>query len=459
MINPQKKSLRSRAVKGSLTVLSGDASQQVIRLASNLILTRLLMPEQFGLVALASVFLMWVTLLSDVGLNTSVVQSKRGDDPDFLNTAWTLQIIRGFVIWLLAVIAALALIVSLSFNLLPIDSVYAAPDLPYVIIVLSGTAIIAGLFSTNLATGSRHLQLGKIVTIKIAAQCVGALVMVGLAITWKSVWVLVVGSFVTYTIILVLSHAVLSGQRNRLRWHHESVRQIFDFGKWIFVSSSTGFFASNGDRIILAGLFDPSSFGIYVIARQILQAILNLFSQLGHSIVFPALSEVFRDRAHDLKRTFYRVRVPLDAAVLLLAGFLLLTGEVLVNFLYDDRYALAGTFLSVLSIRLFAIIHLPALLAIVAVGQPRFNATVAIVDAVSLFLVPIVASQRFETIDILWMIVLSSLVSRPLIYRKLYKLKLLNPYYEVMIFAVYPAGLLLGWVFLEFTNFALHTWG
>jgi hypothetical protein len=63
----------------------------------DLILTRLLFPEAFGLMALVQVFMGGLQMFSDLGVNMSIIQSKRGEDPDFLNTAWTFQILRGLI--------------------------------------------------------------------------------------------------------------------------------------------------------------------------------------------------------------------------------------------------------------------------------------------------------------------------------------------------------------------------
>jgi len=88
------------AIKGAIWTIASYGSSQLIRFASNLILTRLLLPELFGLVGLAYVFITGINLFSDIGLGPSIVQNKRGDDPQFLNTAWTMQVIRSLFIWI-----------------------------------------------------------------------------------------------------------------------------------------------------------------------------------------------------------------------------------------------------------------------------------------------------------------------------------------------------------------------
>ncbi|MEM9567949.1 MAG: oligosaccharide flippase family protein, partial [Cyanobacteria bacterium P01_E01_bin.34] len=93
-------SLKSTAVRGVLWTVAAFGSQQVLRFASNLILTRLLIPEFFGLMALVNSLRLGLELFSDVGIGQNIIQSPRGEDPLFLNTAWSIQIIRGILLWL-----------------------------------------------------------------------------------------------------------------------------------------------------------------------------------------------------------------------------------------------------------------------------------------------------------------------------------------------------------------------
>ena len=77
----QGSGLRARALRGSVLTVGGFGASQIFRLASNLILTRLLFPEAFGMMALIMVFLQGLAMFSDVGTGPAIMQSKRGDDP------------------------------------------------------------------------------------------------------------------------------------------------------------------------------------------------------------------------------------------------------------------------------------------------------------------------------------------------------------------------------------------
>ena len=82
-------SLRTRILSGGGAVMGGFGAAQVLRLISNLILTRLLMPEAFGLMAVAISVNIWAVMLTDIGIGSSVIRSPNSEKPEFLRTAWT----------------------------------------------------------------------------------------------------------------------------------------------------------------------------------------------------------------------------------------------------------------------------------------------------------------------------------------------------------------------------------
>ena len=132
----EKASLKRRAAQGSLWEMSGRFAQQGLRLAGNLILTRLLFPEAFGLMAMVNVVIRGIQMFSDVGIRGSIISDRRGDDPRFLNTAWTFQICRGFLIWLATCVEAWFA-----------ARVYGAPELLLMIPVAGLNSAIGGFRS------------------------------------------------------------------------------------------------------------------------------------------------------------------------------------------------------------------------------------------------------------------------------------------------------------------------
>ena len=93
--DPDLQALKKVATQGAYWTIANYGLSQALRFGSNLILTRLLFPDLFGLMSLVNVIIMGLGLFSDIGVGTSIIRSKRGNDPDFLNSAWTMQVIRG----------------------------------------------------------------------------------------------------------------------------------------------------------------------------------------------------------------------------------------------------------------------------------------------------------------------------------------------------------------------------
>ncbi|NJK43652.1 MAG: oligosaccharide flippase family protein, partial [Pleurocapsa sp. SU_196_0] len=118
--------------------MGGYAAVQILRLASSLIMTRLLAPELFGMMAVTISITIVVSLLSDVGIRQAVVQSTRGDSPEMLRTAFTIQVVRGVVIWLVCILVALVLDQLRRRGFFAPGAVYASPDLMIVVIALVG---------------------------------------------------------------------------------------------------------------------------------------------------------------------------------------------------------------------------------------------------------------------------------------------------------------------------------
>ena len=197
--------LRARALRGTAFTFFGFGTQQFLRLLSNLVLTRLLFPEAFGLMALVMVVLTGLQMISDAGLNPSIVQSRRGDEPDFLNTAWSLQIGRGFLLWLLTLALAL-----------PLARFYDQPQLAALLPVAGFGMVIQGFQSMRLASANRHIALGRLTLMELGSQVIGIAVMVLLAWWLRSVWALVIGTLIGTAIKTVLSHRMLPGHRDRL---------------------------------------------------------------------------------------------------------------------------------------------------------------------------------------------------------------------------------------------------
>lgn len=335
----QAPSLKQRTLRGSIWTMIGYGANQVLRLSSNLILTRLLFPEAFGLMALVQAFMQGLQMFSDVGTGPSIIQNKRGEDPSFLNTAWTLQVVRGLALWICACLIAW-----------PAAQFYSEPMLMQLLPAVGMTAFISGLNSTKLVTLNRQLMLGRLTLVELSSYVLSLVVVIVWAFISRSVWALVGGGIVGTLAKMILSHIILEGTQNRFHWDQGIFRELHQFGRWIFFSTALGFIASQGDRLVLGRLLDVSFLGVYTVALTLSLLPSEVIRQAASRVMFPFYAELIRCRPERLYCNLRKIRLILLALSWGISLIFIIFGEQLIGFLYDSRYADAGWMLQILSI-------------------------------------------------------------------------------------------------------------
>lgn len=324
-------SLVERAVRSSLLTVLGFGTYQGLRLLSNLLLTRILFPEAFGMMALVTVFLVGLSMFSDMGVAPAIMQSKRGDDPDFLDTAWTLHIIRGGVLWVAASVLAY-----------PLSLIYAEPELAWYLPVSALTLLITGFNPTKFETANRHLRTGRVIVVEIATQVVGLIAAITLAWLTQSVWALVVSGIVSALAQLLFMHILIPGRGNRWRLEKAAAHELMHFGKWIFLSTLCGFLILQGDKVILGKYLSLDQFGVYNIGYFLASFPLLLGTMVIRRVVIPVHREspprVSRENFLRLRKMRFIATAVLMAMLLSVAAL----GIWLVDLMYDERYLMAG---------------------------------------------------------------------------------------------------------------------
>lgn len=330
--------LFQRALRGSMLTAGSYAITQALRLVSNLILTRLLFPEAFGIMALVSVVLVGLAMFSDVGIGPAISQHPRGDEPDFLDTAFSINVVRGGLLWLAT--CALAW---------PAAALYEAPELLQLLPAAGLTLLISGFNPTRIDTANRHLLLGRVTGLDLAAQIIGILSMIVLAFALQSVWALVIGAIIGSAAKLVIMARMLPGRANRFRWDRAAGRDLIHFGKWIFLSTACGFLLSQGDKAIFGAYLSKAELGIYNIGWFLASFPILLAGAVTGRILIPLYRDHHPADSATNAAKMRRLRVLVSGGTLGLLGLLGLIGIPLVGLLYDARYATAGAVVVVMA--------------------------------------------------------------------------------------------------------------
>lgn len=351
----------ARVRRSTVWSFLGFGGGQLIRLASNLILTRLLFPEAFGLMALMMVVLTGLKLFSDTGIRGSIIQHNRGDDLTFLDTAWTIQVIRGVLLW------------AMTFAIAgPLAQLYDAPELAQMLPVAGFALLIKGLQPTAVHTVNRHLALGRMTQITLSVQVTVLVITALLAWQMLSVWALVIGALIGSALQTGAEWLFLPNANNRLRIEGKAFWQIFHFGKWVFVATIAGFVVNQGDRAILGLYISLSELGIYNIAFMLASVPVTLSMALQGKVVFPLYRMKPPTESVDNQLAIFRTRRLLASGLIATSIAFAFAGPWIIEVLYDSRYYEAGPILTLLSLSLIPQISLNGVgQALYAAGDAR----------------------------------------------------------------------------------------
>ncbi len=351
-------------LKGAAWTLTGFAGALLIRLASNVILARLLAPELFGVMQIVYSLRTGVELISDVGINQNIIYNKNANDPDFYNTAWTLQLLRGILLWF--VFCAIAL---------PAAKFYHSQILALIIPIAALVIVLGGFSSVSRFLLQKRMKYGTLTAFDIIVAISSAVVQIILAYFSPTIWALVFGSLAGVTIFSIGSHFVLPDIRHRFFISRQYAIQILSFGKWIFVSSIIYFMSTNFDRLYLAKTIPLELLGVYGIARSIAELLSSVVLQLGNTVIFPFVASHSQMPRSELRFQLAPVRMKF----LLVVGFgfslFAATADLMIRILYDQRYHAASWMLPVLIIGAwFSIMSNLSEPTLLGLGRPYYSA-------------------------------------------------------------------------------------
>lgn len=330
--------LKQRVLKSGSWTLVGYGVNQAMRLGGNLILTRLLFPEAFGMMAIVQAVAFGAHMLTDVGVGPSIVQNHRGNEPDFLNTVWTVQIVRGFIVC--AGLCALAF---------PLASFYNQPEFASIFPAIGLATIIIGFSSTKLYTAQRNLEAARVTQIEIGSYALGLLCTILLAWLTQSVWALVWGVVISAGLKMIASHVALHGIKNKFAWDRDTLDHLRGFGRWILLSSALTFLSVEGARLLIGALLDMRQLALFTLASTLCLMFWQAMQQLANSVFFPAYSEVHRANPKNLIAVLYKARLTLILPSWGLAVLFVFSGNLIMGVLYDERYHPSGIMLEQLA--------------------------------------------------------------------------------------------------------------
>lgn len=345
-------SLKRRALTSSTLVIFGHTTSQLIRLLGSLITTRLLAPELFGVMALATAFSVSITMLADAGLSLNVLRHEKGHEKKFLQTVYTIKVLQGCGLALVLIFTSALISLLAGLEVFPSDSAYANGDLPSIIVILAFSAFVRGFSSIEVELSQRNLKFAKVVLIEILSQACALAFVIAYASIEPTVYALAYATTTGALVYMLLSYLLLPTNNAGFHWDKGYAKDVFNFGVWIAGSSAVGLVAQHGDKFIFGALMSSNQLGQYAIASIIFISFQTILTK-SNKIWLPLFSEIARNTPDRISEIYYRVRWYRDLFICLIAGVFTISGNLVIELLFDDRYAEAGWMFQILSLSFF----------------------------------------------------------------------------------------------------------
>lgn len=327
-LEPDRRRLRQGALRGVGWTSLQKVATQTTSLLTFVVLARLLVPEDFGLVALATAMVSLVTKLFDLSLSHYLVQ-QRQLETRVTNTAfWSAVLIATVVTAALCMGAPLA------------AWAFGEPRLTAIVIALAFTVLLTSFISVPVALFKRSLSFRVLSRRTVVATLVSGIVGIGLALAGAGPWALVAQAYALPVVSIVLFYGV-AGWRPRFQWDRRESLAMLRYGSQLWGMSSLTFARAGGDALIIGAFLGPTNLGIYTVARRLVKHVTELFGGVVLQVVPPVLAAA-KDDPDRVRRGYLAAVSTVAAVVAPVTLMLAAVSGVLVVLVFGPQWDEAG---------------------------------------------------------------------------------------------------------------------
>jgi len=369
-IGPQpggpKLQLGKEIAKGAAWMVLFKILDRTIGLTSMSVLARLLVPGDFGLVALATSIIAVLELLGAFSFDVALIQNPKATR-DHYDTAWTFNALFGFVC-----AAGLVLLAA------PASRFYAEPRLAAVMIALAFGQVVGGLENIAIVAFRKDFQFKKEFRFLYAKRLAGAVVTISLAFAIESHWALVAGILTGRVVGVALSYAL---RPYRPRFSLAARRELFHFSKWLLVNNFLGFLNNRSADFMLGKMAGTSELGVYTLSSAISSLPTSELAAPINRAVFPGYAKMavdpegLRRGVLDVLSIIVLIGLPIGAGITAVAN-------PLVRAILGEKWLDAIPIIRVLGIYgALHVLNTNVNYVFLAMGKPRLQTVVSAVHA------------------------------------------------------------------------------
>lgn len=351
--------VQTKMAHGAIWMVLFKIIERTIGLISTLILVRLLLPADFGIVAMALSFIVMAELLTAFGFDIALIH-KQDAAEDHYHTAWTLHILMGLSITLLMLATAV-----------PIADFYSEPDVFWVVCALAFVPLIKGAQNIGIVAFRKELDFRKEFWFQLSRKLVAFSVTVPLALLLESYWALVAGTLASGLFGTAYSYFV---HPFRPRFCTKEIRSLMNFSKWLLLNNVVGFLKERMSDFFIGRMHGAASLGLYKISYEfahlpstelsapINRALLPGFAKMADDA--PALAAAYANAIQVLAL----LTIPAAAGIYAIAPYM-------VPVVLGDKWLEATPLLEVLTANgALLLFHSNMCTLLISIGHPRLVA-------------------------------------------------------------------------------------
>lgn len=270
-------SLKKRLIHGSLWMVAMRMAGRFIGLINTIVLARILLPADFGVVAMATLVVGLLEVLAAFGVDLALIKNQTAERRHY-DTAWTFKIIQGFVV-ALGVLAATPFLIT-YFN---------EPRLYSLVLLLAAGVIVNGFENIGVVAFRKDLDFAKEFYFNVFKRVTTVAVTIACAVVFRNYWALAIGIVVGGVLNVIISYLM---HPYRPRFSFAAAGEMWHFSKWMMFLSVATYGIFRIDEFIVGGLKDSAKMGVYNVAADIAQMPSNEIVMPVSRALFPGYAKL-----------------------------------------------------------------------------------------------------------------------------------------------------------------------
>lgn len=354
---------RNILIKGGFWITLSTFILRFLNLFSNLILARLLLPAEFGIIGIAYIFWSFFTLFTQDTAGTFIVYKGTGEQR-YLNTAYTISILIGLVFGLGMVSAAP--FVATFFN---------EPSLTWILIAFAFNLLMSSAYYVQVAVMTRQMQYQELAIAGSVISVTRVIFTVSSALLGCSYWSFVIGDTASWLVGLILTR-YQSRQRYEFQLDPEIRSEVLSYCLGVTASSFGFYINANADNFVVGKLLGSASLGFYNLAYQMTMALSTILNSVISQLGMPVFAQITDEK--EQRNAMFKVVEQIAFITAPLYGlFFLVIDKQAIALLFTPEWTPVATVIPwLLVFAYFRVINTPLNTMLAAKGRPDVNAKV-----------------------------------------------------------------------------------